>query len=206
MRASRRGLVALLAVVAAVGCSGEAGSPASSTPGVSPISSTPFDEITLGVDPGPDRGGAALKAEVFADGAVTFEEYERAMHAYAQCMRDEGFQVDGPVPMGPEVGAALSPGDDPRNFLLVTFPGIVSEAEDQRNSEADLRCQEQWSFAIEKVWAEQNAATGIELQEWLERAWDCARQRGTVLSDPPTELEATLSALDGMHDGCVPWE
>ncbi|MEX2323529.1 MAG: hypothetical protein WEA29_07135 [Acidimicrobiia bacterium] len=73
-------------------------------------------------------------------------------------------------------------------------------------SDVQLRCQEQWSYAIGFVWREQNRATGEELQRWLERAWECARQRGSVLSDPPTEIEAMMSAFDGTQDGCVPWD
>ncbi|MEX2323525.1 MAG: hypothetical protein WEA29_07115 [Acidimicrobiia bacterium] len=184
------------------------------SPQVSPISSTPFDEIRIpqftgpgALDPGPEMGGRALKDEVFADGMVTFDEYERAMNAYAQCVRDEGFEVDGPFVQSPQVGYALSPGEDPRNLLIVSFPGIDSEPKRARNSEVDLRCQEQWSFAIETVWREQNAATGAELEAWLERAWECARQRGTLLSDPPTLDEAMRSANAGfVGDGCVPWE
>lgn len=86
----------LLVLVLLVGCSEGSGG-ADSTTGLSPISSIPFDEITLDVDPGPDQGGAALKAEVFADGVVTFDEYERAMNAYAQCVRDEGFALLHPM-------------------------------------------------------------------------------------------------------------
>lgn len=202
-----------LAVVVLVGgllagCGGPESPGAPPAPqGVSPLSRIPFDEISLGVDPGPDRGGRALKEEVFADGEVTFDEYERAMAAYAECLRDEGFDVRGPMPYGPDVGMSLSPGEDPRTHLIVILDEVLDAAADEWYSEVDERCQEQWSFAIETVWREQNVATESDLQQWLERAWECARQRGTALSDPPTELEATLSAMHGFFgDGCVPWD
>ncbi|MEX2323528.1 MAG: hypothetical protein WEA29_07130 [Acidimicrobiia bacterium] len=95
-----------LVLLVLMGCSEGSGGADSSTPWLSPISTTPFDEITLDVDPGPDRGGAALKAEVFADGVVTFDEYERAMNAYAQCVREEGFEVRGPLTFPTDDGTA----------------------------------------------------------------------------------------------------
>lgn len=192
--------IAALILVGLVGCSGSSESDATST--------VDFDEITLNVDPGTDAGGRALKEEVFSDGVVTFDEYERAMNAYAQCVRDEGFEVRGPLSYPADDGtvAGFGPGEDPRDLLNVWFPGVFDAAESDRLSNVDLRCQEQWSYAIQFIWREQNRATGVELQEWLERAWECARQRGTVLSDPPTEIEAMMSANDGHFDGCVPWE
>lgn len=201
-------LLALVATVLLTACGG------SPPPRVSPISSIPFDEIRVpdftgpgAMDPGPDMGGQALKSEVFADGVVTFDEYERAMSAYAQCVRDEGFEVSGPLTYPTEDGhAAFGPGEDPHDNLVVWFPGVTEEPELSRLSDVQLLCQEQWSYAIQFVWREQNRATGEDLQRWLERAWECARQRGTVLSDPPLEVEAMMSASDGLHDGCVPWE
>ncbi|MEX2323520.1 MAG: hypothetical protein WEA29_07090 [Acidimicrobiia bacterium] len=200
--------LAFTVVVLLAGCGG---SPA---PAVSPISSIPFDEIRSphfigpdALDPGPDRGGRALKSEVFADGVVRFDEYERAMDAYAQCVREEGFPVDGPSVQSPQVGALIAPGEDPGDLLIVSFPGVFDASESERLSLADIRCQEEWRYAIEFVWREQNRATGEDLQRWLDRAWECARLRGFPLSDPPTEIEAVMSAHDGFAgDGCVPWE
>jgi hypothetical protein len=157
-----------------------------------------FDE-PLPDDPGPDIGGLALQDEVFADGQITFDEYQRAMHQYARCVRDEGFEVQGPLQY-PEGGIAIAVGADPTLQL-----GIRMRAGDDPNDrlgEVAARCQAQWSYAIEQLYLRQFTPTEAEIQAWLERAWKCAAEKGTRLSSPPTEQEAIFSVIDG----CRPWE
>lgn len=171
-----------------VGCS----QPAIPTPIV-------FDE-PLPADPGPDVGGQALQQEVFADGVVTFAEYERAMTAAIQCMRDEGFNVEGPLRY-PEGGFAVEAGVDPR-IRLELFARDVPDDPDDRFGQVHERCVAQWSYAIEQVWFRQNRPTEEEIRAWLERAWACRREKGLSISNPPTEEEAVHSVLYG----CRPWE
>lgn len=151
-------------------------------------------------DPGPDVGGRALQAEVFADGIVTADEYERAMVAMVQCMREEGFDVLGPLRY-PEGALSISPGIDPRYRLGVVARNVPA-AEEGRWSEVSGRCQAQWSYAIEQVYLRQFNPTQDEIRAWLERAWACAKEKGLPLSDPPTEQEAVRSVAYG----CQPWE
>lgn len=150
----------------------------------------------LPADPGPDVGGRALQDEVFADDVVTFAEYERAVAAYAQCLRDEGFEL-----LGPYEGGQFSPGFDPRMFLSVSVR-IPDDAAEARFDEVGSRCQMQWSYHIELVWEAQNAPSEEAVQEWLEQAWTCGRDRGVEVSDPPTVHEAMLAVTAG----CTPWE
>jgi hypothetical protein len=158
-----------------------------------------FDE-PLPFDPGPDVGGRVLQEEVFADGEVTFDEYERAMTAAAQCMRDGGFDVEGPLRY-PEGGLAVEPGVDPSIRLDILALAITGDASD-RYGEVNGRCQAQWSYAIETVWFRQNAPTEEEIQAWLDRAWDCLDTLGVPVSNPPTVEEAVGSVAHG----CKPWE
>lgn len=149
-------------------------------------------------DPGPDVGGRALEREVFADGLVTFDEYERAVVAAIQCLRDEGFTVVGPYqyPEGPLV---YSPGDDPS--IRLTY-GVIDTGDEPRQGQALERCDAQWLYRIRYVWLGKHAASDAEIQAWLERAWACARQKGLPLSDPPTEEDAD----NAVFHGCRPWE
>lgn len=153
----------------------------------------------LPADPGPDVGGPALEVEVFADGVVTFDEYERAVYAAIECMRAEGFVIEGPHRYPDALFVTVGPGWDPS--LLFTFAARDVD-DDDRWTEVSDRCQAQWSYRIEQVWLEQNAPSEAEVQAWLDRAWTCLRERGAQLSDPPTPEEA----LQVTAYGCRPWE
>ena len=154
----------------------------------------------LPYDPGPDVGGLTLQKQMFSDGEVTFAEYEQAMTAGIQCMRDEGFQVEGPLRY-PDGGYELEVGYDPTHELNLLAYGI-SQADDARWSDVNQRCQAQWYEAVQGAYLAQFVVTGAELRAWLERAWTCAKEKGRELSNPPTESEA----LDSVVFGCRPWE
>lgn len=156
-------------------------------------------EGRLPFDPGPDVGGTALQEEVFADGEVTFDEYERAMEAAVQCMRDEGFEVDGPLryPDGP---IAIEPGMDPTQRL--TLRARVANDPTDRFGEVNGRCLAQWAYAIEQEYLRPFEPTEAQIRDWLERAWTCLEERGGSVSSPPTAEEA----MDAVRLGCRPWE
>lgn len=178
----------LVAVVTLLGCS----------PGPTPNPTPIVFHGRLPADPGPDVGGRALQEAIFADGVVTFDEYERAFAAAIQCMRDEGFDVEGPLRY-PDGFVAVQPGFDPR--LKLTLVAHVEGDENDRFGEVNARCQAQWSYAVEWVFLHQFAPTEAEIQAWLERAWECARRLGLPLSDPPT-VEDAVNAVPP----CEPWE
>lgn len=189
MKRSRAGFVTVLAMLLALaGCAGETGP----TPLVF--------EGQLPADPGPDVGGLALQEDIFADGMITFAEYERAVTAGIQCMRDEGFDVEGPLRY-PAGYLLIAPGFDPRDRL--TLRGINTEQADglDRFGLANERCQAQWYYAVERLWDEQIEPTEDEIRAWLERAWGCAAEGGMPLSQPPTEDEA----IAAVRAGCEPW-
>jgi hypothetical protein len=167
--------------------------------GVSPAP-TPlvFDE-PIGWDPGPDVGGRALQEQVFADGRVTADEYERAMQATVQCIRDEGFDIDGPLRY-PDGALVVIPGTDPT--LRLTIRARVVDDPNDRYGDVNGRCQAQWSYAIEALYFRQFKATEADVQAWLERAWACGAEKAVRLSSPPTEDEATSAVIAG----CRPWE
>ncbi len=154
----------------------------------------------LPYDPGPDVGGLTLQREIFSDGKVTFDEYERAFTAGVECMRAEGFEVEGPLRY-PEAPLAIAPGTDPRHRLGLIARNIAAE-EDERWSDVNQRCQVQWYYMVEQIYLRQFVPTEEETRAWLERAWACAEAKGVDLSDPPTEDEAVMAV--GL--GCRPWE
>jgi hypothetical protein len=150
-------------------------------------------------DPGPDVGGKALQAEIFADGVVTADEYERAMVAAVQCMRAEGFEVEGPLHY-PEGGISVEPGYDPTHELSIRAR-VANDPQD-RYGDINARCQAQWSYAVERVYLSQFEPTEAEIRAWLERAWRCLEENRQPLSSPP----AIEEALSSVAFGCRPWE
>jgi hypothetical protein len=159
-----------------------------------------FDE-PLPDDPGPDVGGKALQAEIFADGEVTAAEYERAYAKGLECMRNEGFDVVGPLKFGDSrAPIAIEPGVDPRPRLS-SFAHDPDPPGEDRFGPVNARCQAQWSYAVEQVFLERFAPTEEETQAWIERAWDCMRTNGHPINDPPTLQDAMASVA---YD-CEPW-
>ena len=158
-----------------------------------------FDE-PLPYDPGPDVGGLTVQKAILADGEVTFDEYEKAFTAGIQCMRDEGFDVEGPLRY-PDGVILIEPGADPRHRLGL-LANNITQAEDERWNDVNQRCQVQWYYMVERIYFQQFDATEAEVQAWLERAWACAKEKGLELSNPPTESEAGHSVAFG----CRPWE
>lgn len=141
-------------------------------------------------DPGPDVGGKALQDEVFADGTVTWAEYERAVLAEAECIESSGYAVVGPYEIPP------SPGYRPPYLLRLSAesaPGLA---------DVMARCAAQWRYYIEWVWLEMTAPTEEETRAWLERLRACATELGIGLPDPPSDDDwGTPIAA-----GCRPWE
>jgi len=63
-------------------------------------------------------------------------------------------------------------------------------------------CQGLWEFTVAHVWLAANEPSESERQRWLEAAWDCARELGMTLSEPPSRENAT----DAVAMGCGPWQ
>ncbi len=181
-------LVRLVMFLALIGGCGSASTP---TPIV-------FDD-PLPVDPGSDVGGRALQEQIFADGQVSFDEYERAFAAAVQCMRDEGFDVEGPLHY-PDGYLVVEPGWDPRHWL--TSRAHTGDDPTDLYGEVNARCQAQWSYAVGTVYRRQFQPSEAEVQAWLEQAWQCAREKSLQVSAPPTVDEA----MTAVTFGCRPWE
>ncbi|MEX2323527.1 MAG: hypothetical protein WEA29_07125 [Acidimicrobiia bacterium] len=142
-------------------------------------------------DPGPDIGGIAMREEVFADCDVTRDEYERAVLAAVECVRGDGYVVEGPYEVPPHPGR-YPPG--PLHFAAQEAPGVAETLD---------RCTAQWLHQIEMAWFDLNQPSEKEKTGWLERLWECARIMGSDLPDPPLHEDdwARVVAM-----GCRPWE
>lgn len=156
----------------------------------------------LPAEPGPDQGGEEFQREVFRDGVVTFDEYERAVLEEIRCIEREGFAVEGPYryPEGPMI--VFAPGADPS--IRVDWAAVVPDeaSEERRLDQVMLRCEMQWRYRIERVWLGKHAPSEAEVDAWLQRLADCAREHGLSVSLPPTPDEQ----VQAIARGCRPWE
>lgn len=135
--------------------------------------------------------------DYFADGEVTYSEYESVNYALASCLEERGLQVLGPVDYENGGGLMVVPGFDPANNLDVL---IVDPPDWDYTTDADF-CMSVWLERLERVWLDQHEPTQTEIQTWHEAAWECARERGLPLSDPPNPEDARLA----VREGCEPW-
>jgi hypothetical protein len=162
----------------------------------------PFSAIMrepLPADPGPDVGGLTMQESVLADGYLTFADYERAVRATVDCIREQGFAVDGPTRFPDAPFIVVVPGVDPSLRFVWTFEDVPDQGALDEVAES---CRAQWSYWVEHAWDLQNEPSEQDIQAWLDRAWQCARDRDLPLSDPPTEDDATAAVAAG----CRPWE
>jgi hypothetical protein len=151
----------------------------------------------LADDPGPDEGGAAFEAAVFADGRVTFAEYERAINETVECIRRAGVTAEGPFRWtSPDAGIyAHRPGYDYGLFLTVHHI-VLTDDDDRRWSVESARCQAQWSERIERVWLGQLRPSEAQIQKWWDNLYGCADDKGI-----PREYAEVAAVFQ-----CRPWE
>lgn len=187
-------IVTAALVIAVGGCSPQAGS--------EDIRAGPSgDELVRQVlaeplpgDPGPDLGGLTLQRSILADGVVTFDQYERAMSAAAECIRSEGFTVRFPGD-----SRVLIVGIDPAMLLTIEVSNVE---EDELLEEIEMQCRSQWSWWVEEVWQRQLTPSEEERQRALESALECGRQHGMSIAEPPHRDDHVRAYLE---HGCPVW-
>ncbi len=164
-----RAMAALLCAVAVAGCT------------VAP-SEAPSSTLPEGLPP--------FQREILSDGVVTFAEYERAVFRTVQCLRELGYEVDGP-----ELGA---------RGLFYDYWVTVGPEGSAATSEAQDRCDEEYLRSVAFAWARQNELTGAELEAELERLRACLGEAGVEVAADAT-VEDLIELVDGVDDeafGC----
>jgi predicted dehydrogenase len=105
-----------------------------------------------------------------ADGVVTFAEYERAMLATIECLRDGGVEVTDATPVpGDRLTFEFYSGDDDREAVRAAYQD----------------CYERFAVAIDRAWATANAPTEEELQEARQALAECLRDAGEDVPEQP---------------------
>ncbi len=200
-------LVALYLSACVTGQTSTQGGPFQSVAGPDPLeteSSVPLEAIAAmsqedfksGVDELPEA--RAFESEVFADGVVTFDEYEAAILAGIACVRDLGIRVEGPTTY--PNGGVLMVGRDPTLSLDYVMMGDIDE---QLLARAD-GCQFQWAERITLAWLDQTAPTSEEQEVWREAARECAVENRIALPEPASDID--LISVVIQDPSCRPWE
>ncbi|MTV27631.1 hypothetical protein FTX61_19760 [Nitriliruptoraceae bacterium ZYF776] len=158
------------------------------------VAATPAD-----AGPAPDGptsdDGQAFQDALLEDGRVSRQDYESAVGAAVQCIRDAGFKVEFPAEdQQVVVDIAIDP-DELLTFSVHVPAGVET-------GDRVLRCQQTWSMQVEYAWQEQLAPSDQERERAIEAALECGRERGQEL----TGSEETDAFRAVRERDCRPWE
>ncbi len=130
------------------------------------------------------RDTSEFQRAILADGTVTFAEYERAILATIDCLKREGFEVQGPMPRN---------GD--KRFLgyQVHVTGQPVENVDQAVMGAMEKCYAEFSKDVSRVWEFQNLLTPEQRAKQRTQVAHCLR--GAGLSVPADANDRQLFEL-----------
>lgn len=134
-------------------------------------------------------GLSDFQRDLLGDGEVTFDEYERAVLAAMQCLRDAGIRTAGPELVdGRFYFFDFAEGDDPA-----------------RTDQVLAGCEEEYLSEVEPAWGE--ASRTPEDEERNDRFYggvaDCLRRNGVAIEDSSTEsLSAALDADRPLYLRC----
>lgn len=141
-------------------------------------------------------GVSEFQANLLADGTLTFAEYESAVFAAVQCLRDKGFEITG-YPT-----RTATPGPGPvltRRGELQYLP--KSRANLSGDSEAIAACENRYTSVIRPLWASHVAPSQDEMQRARDAIGACLVSNGTSgVSEHPSgeELLAIAFPPDGV--------
>lgn len=186
----KRGLIAYVLLLIASGCSGAAAGDGSSSQALASARLGDASEFEKGA---------------LADLVVTQAEYEQAVFATLDCIRERfpELEIEGPYtrPDGFTLGFdfVAHTGNDPS--AIEEFSLLVEEADE---------CEE-FRASIESVWVEQHIPSGAERQEMRQGFVDCAERIGLEGIDSGMDYSAVLDAVaehnnrtqDGLAYDCL---
>jgi hypothetical protein len=130
-----------------------------------------------------------FQQEVFADGEVSFEEYERSFLALVDCIAAEGIEVDGPI-----------------LEVDTTYSFITTESIQNTEAVVDTAvasCSERYTSAVELGYADSIAPSEEEERLFYERVAQCVRSAGIpVDGTDPNDLAAARVIDTETYDQC----
>jgi hypothetical protein len=174
----------------AAACGGNSGTPAPSVipsefPSAiaSPISGTPAEQPRLPVRdavipskdlPGFMDGASDFQRALFADGRLTFAEYEGAILSLTQCFKDHGLTI---------VELNLN-ARNKYEMAIGLVPGDV-----ERSKKSYDQCRQEYYSIVEQVWLQNIQPSESELQSARDDLAACLRLRGYELPEHPASQD-----------------
>ncbi len=149
------------------------------------------------VDPGVVAAQTSeYQRPAFADGVVTFAEYERAVLATMECLKAGGLTVNGP-----------SPRNNGR-FLDFTFSAELKAGEATTEANARIlqvseKCDDEFRNDIERVWTQQNLLTPAQRDTQRAQLIECLRHAGAQLGLDADEEEVFKTVGEGRDSGGI---
>lgn len=166
-----------------------------------------------------------------AESEDLFEAYEAAYTEVANCLRDAGYQVEGPLQFGRDEGSGFALGfGGPYGYnptVHLFIHRTVLEGED--GAEADRiweECEENSNlYQVEQAWFKSTEAQLLPSDVWMANLLDCMIDNGTeipefveidrLIEEPWPSWRDRTSTHQWMSDaaavaivdlGCTPWE
>lgn len=138
-----------------------------------------FGVLAAAILTGCSSASSEFQEQLLSDGEISREEYQLAMAGMVECLRDAGFEVEGPTP-------------ENASFLSYTVVLDDPELRDRFDQVSD-QCHQQFLSEVELGWADANAPSPTEEAALYGRVADCLRDKGLdVPSTSPTELDKAI--------------
>lgn len=125
-----------------------------------------------GLDLGPM---SQFQQDVLQDNVLTFAEYEGAVAATVQCLRNEGVDVTDPQ-------------YDGRQFTFV-YGGTNDPDELDAADEVYGRCYSEYQDMVDVAWTVQSAPSEEEVQTIRDEIGACLRRLGLAVPEHPSQAE-----------------
>lgn len=130
-----------------------------------------------------------FQQEIFADGEVTFSEYESAMIATVECLLEAGVPAKGPI----------LESNNTYSFITSTPQGMT----DEQMIAHVQKCEDEYSSVVQLGWADTLAPSAEEEREFYEGVATCLNRRGIpVESARPDVLAAARGSNPEIYDSC----
>jgi hypothetical protein len=150
--------------------------------------------------------GVAFQEALLADGEVTFADYERAVFTSAQCAREAGAPVRGPMTerQAREQEGAYSFAEGQNPDLVLTW-WIASPNPEELNAVlADVEaCRRNFLEIVERAWQDvSNLSVGAQA-DWLSHVKECIEEAGIEIPASALYLDVIDIAIEGKALHCM---
>ncbi len=147
-----------------------------------------------------EEEGVAFQEALLADGEVSFADYERAVFTSAQCAREAGVPVRGPMTerQAREQDGAFrfSPGRNP-DLLYTWWISSPNPEELDAVLAAVEACRRDFLEIVERAWFEATTLSAAAEASWLSQVKECIEEAGIEIPASALYLDVLDIAIEG---------